>query len=106
MSTPPKVHEMWLLAVDVEFETLGTDERCQHGNSPKDHTPPARIVVKVKRESDGTVERFKAHIMAGVTTGFMVLNILKRVLWLYYSAFSHFPLSGSLPEHVSCSARR
>lgn len=65
MFASPDELEMWLSAVDKEFESSETKETWQPDYSPKDHTLPAHNVVKVKRKSDDIVERFKARIVAG-----------------------------------------
>lgn len=65
MSATPEEREMWLSAIDDEFESLESKETWQLDDSRNDHALPTHVVLKVKRKSDGTVERFKARIVAG-----------------------------------------
>ena len=66
MSATPEEREMWLSVIDNEFDSWDSKQTWQLDHSPKEQTLPAHVVLKVKRrKSDGTVERFKARIVAG-----------------------------------------
>ena len=82
MSATPEEREMWLSAIDNEFYSLDSKQTWQLDHSPKEQTLPTHVVLKVKRRSDGTVERFKARIVAGVIFRRMAKTTSKLMLLL------------------------
>lgn len=56
---------LWQSALDTEFESLEFKHTWVRDDNPRTQPLPTHPVLKVKRKSDGTVERFKARIVAG-----------------------------------------
>ena len=65
MNATPEEPEMWLSATDNDSDSLGSKQTWQLDHATKEQTLLIHVVLKVKRKSDGTVERFKARIVAG-----------------------------------------
>lgn len=70
----PTIHEalsvtleeqsLWQSALDAEFASLDDKKSWVRDNSPDAQPLPIYPVLKVKRRADGTVERFKARMVA------------------------------------------
>ena len=65
MSSTLEEHNLWTSAIDDEVDSL--DSKCAwvRYDNPKSQPLPSHTILKVKRESDGTIERFKARVVAG-----------------------------------------
>ena len=65
LHSTPVERDLWLQAIEEETKALnhmGTWEPADHA----EHAPlPTHVVLKVKRNADGTIERFKSRIVAG-----------------------------------------
>lgn len=57
--------DLWLSAIDVDFQSLESKEDWYPDESPQSQPLPTHPVLKIKRNSGGNVERFRAHIVAG-----------------------------------------
>lgn len=60
-----KEHEAWTSAIHEEFSSLETKEMWQLDSTPGVKPLPTHIVLKVKRDGQGEVDRFRARIVAG-----------------------------------------
>ena len=65
MNATPSECDLWKQAIDDEFKSLKSKCTWTRDDSPGAQPLPTHIVLKVKRNSDGTVDRFKARIVAG-----------------------------------------
>lgn len=65
MSATPEERDVWLSAVDDEFRSLDSKAAWVPDPSPGAQPLPTHAILKIKRKSDGTVERFKARVVAG-----------------------------------------
>ena len=66
--------EMWIKAIEDELISLDDKETWIIDEDPKCQPLPTHIVLKIKRKSDGSVERFKARIVAGGNLQILGLN--------------------------------
>ena len=65
MSTPPEERSLWMQAIEDELDSLHAKHTWTPDNSPGSKPLPTHVVLKVKRNADGSVDRFKARIVAG-----------------------------------------
>ncbi len=65
MSATPEERDMWQSAIDEELASLESKNTWEIDDSPGAQPLPTHVVLKVKRKSDGTVDRFKARVVAG-----------------------------------------
>lgn len=65
LSTSPNQRSMWQAAIDEELDLLNANNTWQPDLIPRSKPLPARVVLKNKRNADGSVERLKARIVAG-----------------------------------------
>jgi hypothetical protein len=61
----PQEREMWLQAIKEEYEALDSKGTWAPDQKSRKQALPTHIVLKVKRDAAGCVERFKARIVAG-----------------------------------------
>lgn len=55
----------WKAAINAAFEALDSKETWKRDDNPESSPLPTHAILKVERQADGTVERFKARIVAG-----------------------------------------
>ena len=65
MSSTPEERELWSKAIEDEFGALDDKDTWEPDDNPESNPLPTHIVLKIKRDSGGDVERFKARIVAG-----------------------------------------
>ena len=65
MSATPEERDLWQSAIDDEFESLESKNTWIPDDSPNAQPLPTFPILRVKRNSDGSVERFKARVVAG-----------------------------------------
>jgi len=65
INSSPEERGLWESALDEEFESLDAKGTWQVDNNPGAQPLPTHAILKVKRKSDGSVERFKARVVAG-----------------------------------------
>lgn len=65
MSATLEERNMWIQGIDDEFDTLDEKDTWTLDGNPGAQALPTHIVLKVKRNSDASVERFKARVVAG-----------------------------------------
>jgi len=65
LNSTPDERNMWQSAVDEELASLESKNTWSPDDSPHAQPLPTHVVLKVKRKSDGGVERFKARVVAG-----------------------------------------
>lgn len=65
MSATPEEQELWRIAIDDELNSLNAKMTWKLDQAPASQPLPTHVILKVKRNSDGSVERFKARIVAG-----------------------------------------
>ena len=70
MSAPPEERDVWQSAIDDEFASLESKNTWKSDVTPDAQPLPTHIVLKIKRDSDGVVERFKARIVAMLSKSF------------------------------------
>ena len=65
VNATPEEREKWLHAIDEELSSLHSKNTWVVDDQPPAQPLPTHIVLKIKRKSDGSIERFKARIVAG-----------------------------------------
>ena len=65
MSSSPEEKILWQAAIDDELESLSKKNTCKADSNPQSTPLPTHVVLKIKRHGDGSVERFKAQVVAG-----------------------------------------
>lgn len=65
MSATPTEIELWKIAIDDEIKSLDEKGTWVPDPNPRVHPLPSHLVLKIKRLSDGSIERFKARAVAG-----------------------------------------
>ena len=65
MSTPPDERALWIQAIEEEIDSLNSKGTWSRDHHPASTPLPTHVVLKVKRNADGTVDRLKARIVAG-----------------------------------------
>eukprot|EP00171_Calliarthron_tuberculosum_P003754 IDg3754t1 len=65
MAATPEECSLWQSAIDDEFGSLNSKSTWQRDDNPGAQPLPTHVILKVKRKSDGSVERFKARVVAG-----------------------------------------
>lgn len=65
LNATPEERDLWMSAIDEEFQSLESKQTWYPDDSPGSQPLPTHPVLKIKRKSDGSVERFKARIVAG-----------------------------------------
>ena len=61
----PQERALWETAIDEELDSLEFNNTWYPDEAPQSQPLPTHAILKVKRKADGTVERFKARIVAG-----------------------------------------
>ena len=64
-SATPEERDLWLSAIYEEFESLDDHGTWKPDDYPKAQPLPTHAILKVKRKSNGSVDRFKGRIVAG-----------------------------------------
>jgi Reverse transcriptase (RNA-dependent DNA polymerase) len=65
MKASPQVQALWLQAIEEEFDALDCKGTWVPNLKSHKQALPTRVILKVKRNADGLVERFKARIVSG-----------------------------------------
>lgn len=65
MSATAQERALWEQAIEEELESLDSKDTWILDSDPKSQPLPTHIVLRIKRTSEGSVERFKARIVAG-----------------------------------------
>lgn len=65
LSATPEERDMWESAINEEFQYLDSKHTWTPDDNPAAQPLPTHVMLKVKRKSDGNVERFKARVVAG-----------------------------------------
>ena len=65
MSATPEERDLWESAIDDEFESLESKNTWVPDDNPGTQPLPTFPILRVKRKSDGSVDRFKARVVAG-----------------------------------------
>lgn len=65
MSATLEEKEMWESAINEEFESLDSKRTWDLDNRQSTQPLPTHVILKVKRKSNGMVDRFKARVVAG-----------------------------------------
>lgn len=65
LKAPPGERDLWLSAIHDELASLADTGTWALDDSPGAQPLPTHVVLKAKRKSDGSVERFKARVVAG-----------------------------------------
>ena len=65
MNASPEESELWSKAIEDEFSSLDDKETWEPDDDPQAKPLPTHIVLKVKRDKEGDVDRFKARVVAG-----------------------------------------
>lgn len=65
LKSTPEERDLWQSAVQDELASLENMQTWERDDSPAAQPLPTHVVLKVKRQSNGNVERFKARIVAG-----------------------------------------
>jgi Reverse transcriptase (RNA-dependent DNA polymerase) len=65
MNASPHEQGLWLQSIPDEFDALDTKGTWVSDNNSRTHALPTHVVLKVKRDSEGMVERLKARSVAG-----------------------------------------
>ena len=56
---------MWQAAIDAEMASLVEKNTWIQDDSPSAQPLPTHVILKIKRDADGNVDRFKARVVAG-----------------------------------------
>lgn len=75
--------EIWINAIEDEFRSLEENKTWVEDNSPLSQPLPTHVVLKIKRQKDGNVDRFKARTVAGGNyqvygENYLKIYVLKR----------------------------
>ncbi len=93
---PTDVRELWLSAIQEDLDSLGQTKTWKRDDSSIVQALQTHVVLKVKRNSDGTVERLMPALLLEETTRHMDMTTLKRMLPLchlrWFACFSTFAL--------------
>ena len=65
LNATPEERELWQAAIDEELESLESNNTWYPDDQPDAQPLPTHAILKVKRKADGSVERFKARVVAG-----------------------------------------
>lgn len=65
MGANSEEREAWLNAIDEEFQSIEDNDTWESVDAPKGVPLPTHVVLNVKRDANGEVDRFKARIVAG-----------------------------------------
>jgi hypothetical protein len=65
MKASPQEQALWLQAIEEEFDALDCKGTWVPDLKSHKQALPTHVILKVKRNADGSVERFKARIVAG-----------------------------------------
>lgn len=63
MKATPEGRDLWIAAIEGQFKSLEEKETWVHDDEPKSQPLPTHVVLKIKRNSDGSAERFKARVV-------------------------------------------
>ena len=65
LSSTPEERDLWKAAIDEELQSLESNNTWYPDDSPEAQPLPTHAILKIKRKADGSVERFKARVVAG-----------------------------------------
>lgn len=65
MSSISEEREMWLAAIEDEFQSIASKQTWHMDDSQKDTSLPTHVVVQIRRDESGNLDYFKAWIVAG-----------------------------------------
>ena len=65
LSASPEEREAWLHAIDEEFQSIEENDTWEFDDSPDGMPLPTHMVLNIKRDATGKVDRFKARLVAG-----------------------------------------
>jgi len=65
MNSTPEEQALWQAAIDDEFKSFKNKDTWTEDPNPKSQPLPTHMVFKIKRLSDGTVDRFRGRTVAG-----------------------------------------
>lgn len=65
MSATPEERNLWQSAIDADFASLESKQTWKTDDSPGSQPLPTHVVLKIKRQSNGSIDRFKARVVAG-----------------------------------------
>ena len=65
LNATPEERELWEAAIEEEMRSLDANDTWTPDPSPESQPLPTHAVLKIKRKADGSVERFKARVVAG-----------------------------------------
>lgn len=65
LNATPKEGELWEAAIDDEMKSPDSNSTWVPDDSPESQPLPTRAILKIKRNADGSVERFNARVVAG-----------------------------------------
>ena len=77
MNATPEERGIWLNAIDEEFRSIVDNETWEPDDAPKETPLPTHVVLNVKRNAHGGVDRFKARLVAGGNHQTYGLNYLE-----------------------------
>lgn len=63
MSSTPEEPALWKLAIDDEINSLNDKTTWVLDENTRSHPLPTQIVLKIKRNSGGSMERFNGRIV-------------------------------------------
>lgn len=103
LNSTPEEHDLWMSAIDEEFQSLESKHTWYPDESPGSQPLPTHPVLKIKRKSDGSVERFKARIVAGGNFQRYGENYKETHAPIHFG--SHFPVLDLVLGHVHWAGR-
>ena len=65
LNATPEEQALWEAAIQEELDSLESNNAWCPDDSPDSQPLPTHAILKIKRNADGSVERFKARIVAG-----------------------------------------
>lgn len=77
MSSTSEERNLWIAAIEEEFKSLKENNTWVLDPNPKAQPLPTHVRLKIKRESDGAVERFKARLVVGGNIQIFGVNYLE-----------------------------
>lgn len=77
MNATLEERNFWREAIKEEFQSLEEKSTWKPDSNSESQPLPTHVVLKIKRNADGSVERFKARIVAGGNFQVYGLNYLE-----------------------------
>ena len=65
LNATPEERDLWMSAINDEFNSLESKDTWYQDDYPTSQPLPTHPVLKIKRKSDGSLERFKARVVTG-----------------------------------------